>query len=104
MEINGKNTPVNLNPGIQRIDSQTTQVSRAQRVAGEEAPPESDRIELSIRGREVQHLNEMIQATPDIRADRVDQVRSALQNGTYNVNAEMIADKILGGDYIDALY
>ena len=104
MEIDGKNPQANLSAGIQRLDSSQTPAPRARRFGGEEFKPESDRIELSIRGREVQRLNEMIQSTPDIRADRVEQVRIAVENGTYNVRAEMIAEKILGGEVIDELF
>jgi negative regulator of flagellin synthesis FlgM len=104
MEIDGKNPQVNLNSGIQRLESSQTSAPRAQRPGGDELEPGSDRIELSIRGREVQRLNDMIQSTPDIRADRVEQVRNALESGTYNVRAEMIADKILGGDVIDEMF
>jgi negative regulator of flagellin synthesis FlgM len=64
----------------------------------------NDRIELLARIRELLNLDEMIRSTPDIRTDKVEQVRSAIQDGTYNVKAEKIADKIVGGHAIDDVF
>jgi negative regulator of flagellin synthesis FlgM len=103
MEIDGKNALVGLNPNLQRIDVQQQQ-DRA-RKAGEENPkPENDRIELSVRSREVMHLDELIRSTSDIREAKVEQVRNAIENGTYNVKAEKIAEKLLTGNMIDQVF
>ncbi len=103
MEINGKN-PVALNASISRLDVPHPQNARGDKKAEEAALLDSDRIELSVRGREIQHLDEMIRSTPDVRQARIEQVRQALENGTYNVKAEMIAEKIVGGDLIDEVF
>lgn len=102
MEINSKNALVALNPSIQRLDAQ--QQSQRPQKTGEESPsPSLDKIELSTRSREIQHIDELIRSTSDIREARVEQIRSAIQSGTYNVKAEQIADKILGGNVIDEI-
>jgi len=102
MEINSKNALAGLNASVQRIDVQ--QHAQRSQKAGEESPaPSSDRIELSVQGREIQHLNELIRSTPDIREAKVEQIRNAVESGTYNVKAEKIADKILGGNMIDQI-
>ena len=104
MEINGKNPLTALGPGVQRLDlQQPQQPSRAQKSSDDTPQPSSDRIELSVRSREIQHLNALIQSTPDVRETKVEQIRSAIENGTYNVKAEKIADKILGGNLIDEI-
>ena len=102
MEINSKNALVALNPNVQRLDAQQ-QSQRPQKTAEESSSPNLDRIELSTRSREIQHIEELIRSTPDIREARVEQIRSAIQGGTYNVKAEQIADKILGGNVIDEI-
>jgi negative regulator of flagellin synthesis FlgM len=65
---------------------------------------ESDRVEISIRSREFQRLDELIQSIPDIREARVEQIRQAIENGTYNVRAEQVAERILGGALIDETF
>jgi negative regulator of flagellin synthesis FlgM len=101
MEINGTNPLVVLNKRAQRLESpQQTEQS----VKGGGAHPESDRLELSARSREISHFNDLIQSTPDIREARVEQVRRELENGTYNVKAEKIAEKIIGGNLLDEVF
>ncbi len=102
MEINSKNALVALNPSVQRLDTQQ-QNQRPQKTGAESPSPSLDRIELSTRSREIQHIDELIRSTSDIRESRVEQIRSAIQSGTYNVKAEQIADKILGGNVIDEI-
>ncbi len=103
MEINGKNPLTLLGPNMPRLDLQQ-QAPRAQKLNDDSPQPGSDRIELSVRSREIQHLDELIRSTPDVRESKVEQVRSAIENGTYNVKAEKIADKILGGSLVDEIF
>jgi negative regulator of flagellin synthesis FlgM len=98
MEINGTSPLVVLNNGTQRIESPQP-AEKSAKSGG--ATVETNRLELSVRGREIAHLNELIQSTPDVREDKVEQVRQQLENGTYNVKAERIAEKIIKGNLLD---
>ena len=40
-------------------------------------------------------VKEAIRNTPDIRADRVDAVKIKIQSGTYRVDAEQLASKLI---------
>jgi negative regulator of flagellin synthesis FlgM len=102
MEISGKNPLIVLNPNVQRLDLQ--QAPHAQKSSDETPRLSSDRIELSVRSREIQHLDELIRSTPDVRESKVEQIRSAIESGTYNVKAEKIAEKILGGSLVDEIF
>ncbi len=102
MEINGSKPLVGLNASLQKLDMQQ-QNQRSPKTGEENSTSNKDRIELSVRSREIQHLNSLILSAPDIREAKVEEVRSAIENGTYNVKAEKIADKILGGNLIDQI-
>jgi len=104
MEINGKNPLTIPNQNVQRLDVQQTQGSRPAKESDGIQRAGYDRIELSVRGREIQQLDELIRSTPDVREAKVEQIRSAIESGTYNVKAEKIADKILGGNVIDEIF
>jgi negative regulator of flagellin synthesis FlgM len=104
MEINGKDPRTILNMNLHQIDAQMTQTSKANKAVDESDRAVSDRLELSIRGREIQQMDEMIRSVPDIREARVEQIRSAIESGTYNVKAEKIAEKIIGGNLIDEIF
>jgi hypothetical protein len=72
MEINGTNPLIVLNNGMQRLESPQ---KAEQSVKSGGAPSETDRLELSVRGREIAHLNELIQSVPDVREQKVEQIR-----------------------------
>lgn len=101
MEINGTNPLIVLNKNVQRLEPLPIS-EQAQKTGG--GASDSDRLELSARSREISHLNELIQSTPDIREHRVEQVRREIENGTYNVKAETIAAKIVGGNLLDEIF
>jgi negative regulator of flagellin synthesis FlgM len=101
MEIKGTNPLIVLNNNVQRIEP--SPLSERVRKSGGETS-DSDRIELSVRSREISHFYELIQSTPDTRESRVEEVRAQLDNGTYNVSAEKIAEKIIGGNLVDEIF
>jgi negative regulator of flagellin synthesis FlgM len=101
MEIKGTNPLMVSNNNVQRLEPSSS--SERTRISGGETS-DSDRIELSVRSREISHFNELIQSTPDVRESRVNEVRMQLDNGTYNVKAEKIAQKIIGGNLLDEVF
>jgi negative regulator of flagellin synthesis FlgM len=105
MEINGKNPLTALNTSsVQRVDLQQQPTPRMQKSAEENPRLDSDRIELSVRSRVIQRMDELIRSTPDVREAKVEQIRSAIENGTYNVKAEKIAEKIMSGSLVDEVF
>ena len=102
MEINGNNPLIGLKSNVQQLDG--TQQSERTDASGDDRNSGSDRLELSVQGREAMHLNDLIQAVPDIREAKVEQIQRDVQTGTYNVKAEKIADKIIGGDLLNEVF
>ncbi len=104
MEINGKPPLTDLSTRAISLETQERQTLRFQKPERAPANPASDRVELSVRSRQIQNIDEMIQSTPDVREGVVEQVRRSIADGTYNVRAEQVAEKILGGDLFDQLF
>jgi negative regulator of flagellin synthesis FlgM len=100
MEINGTNPSI-VNPNPQRVESSQGTQRSSQSGGGQN--PDSDRLELSTTSREISHLEELIRSTPDVRQARIDEVHRQIESGTYNVKAEKIAEKIIGGDLLDEI-
>ena len=102
MEINGNNPLIGLKSNVRQLDgtqrSTQTGKSESDRSSG------SDKLELSVQGRNVQHLDDLIRSAPDIREAKVEQISRDLQTGTYNVKAEKIAEKIIGGTLLDEVF
>ena len=54
-----------------------------------------DSVQLSSQTREFAQIRELVDATPDIRQDRVEQFRRDIAAGNYNVSSSDIADAII---------
>ena len=55
----------------------------------------SDRVELSSQARDIQRAREVAQGAPEIRTDKVEAARRALQSGKLNLKGKDLAEKIL---------
>lgn len=54
-----------------------------------------DKVELSSFGKAYQVAKQAVQNAPDIREDKVAEIKAKMDNGTYDVSAEQFADKLL---------
>ncbi|MSS63878.1 flagellar biosynthesis anti-sigma factor FlgM [Velocimicrobium porci] len=55
----------------------------------------SDSLELSQTGKDYQIAKQAAKDAPDIREDKVNQLKEQLKSGTYQVTGEEFAEKIL---------
>jgi len=62
-------------------------------------PPEKirgeDRVNLSRDAQEISRLKSLIAELPEIRADKVEAIKKAIESGTYTIDPLKIAEKIL---------
>ena len=55
----------------------------------------SDKVELSSQARDIQRAREVAQGAPEVRADKVEAARRALQSGKLNLKGQDLAEKIV---------
>lgn len=60
-----------------------------------------DEVALSVMARDFQTAQKVLSTTPDIREDKVNEIKAKIKSGTYNVSAEEVADKILSSIEIE---
>jgi negative regulator of flagellin synthesis FlgM len=92
MEING-----NQSIGI---DAYVNQVQDKNNVGTPDNKPEktavkADTVVISDAAKRVQEARRQLDDIPDVREDKVSQLRSQIQNGTYEINADKIAGKMI---------
>src|SRR5437879_5452415 len=63
--------------------------------------PGLDQVSLSTRGRTVRDAAKLVADAPDIRADRVAQLKAAIADGTYTSNARDIAARLMATGLAD---
>lgn len=71
---------------------QTQKINRTQKVSQTAA---IDRVQISSIGKDFQTAKAAVAASPDIREDVMAPIRAKLQDGSYQVDAESFADKLM---------
>ena len=62
-----------------------------------------DKVELSAQSREIKKINDVLEMTPDVRADRVAELKKLVQEDRYQVDSEALADKMIDQTIIDLI-
>jgi len=55
----------------------------------------SDRVSLTGEARQLQELEQQVRNEPVVDTQRVEAVRTAVENGTFTINPERIAEKMM---------
>ncbi|OPY14011.1 MAG: Anti-sigma-28 factor, FlgM [Syntrophus sp. PtaB.Bin075] len=62
-----------------------------------------EKVELSDAVKEIQQIKNTVDNIPDIREDKVTALKNQIDNSTYNVNAEEVAEKMVAEFFLDIL-
>lgn len=63
------------------------------------AASSTDKVEISSFGKAYQTAKAAVKEAPDIREDKVADIKARVQSGTYNVSSEEFANKMLESYY-----
>ncbi len=55
----------------------------------------SDKLEISRVGKDYQVAKQIVAQTPDIREDKVKELKERIEAGTYEVSSEKLAQKLV---------
>ena len=62
-----------------------------------------EKVNLSTTAKDVQALSKAISELPDVREDKVQELKDRIGKGAYKVDAEKIAEKMVGESILDTL-
>ena len=71
---------------------QAQKVNRAQKSV---AVGQTDKLQISNFGRDIQTAKAAVAGSPDIREELTASIKAKIQNGTYEVSNESFAEKLL---------
>lgn len=75
--------------------AQVYQTNAVQKIEKKTNVSTKDQVEISSLGNDYQVAKKAVADSPDIRADKVQDIKERIALGTYNVNMEEVADHIL---------
>jgi flagellar biosynthesis anti-sigma factor FlgM len=98
MQIDGNN----LIEG-QKLLNRTDEVSRNKDTEKKEEAQKTesgrDRVSLSGKSREISDFKGLIDGLPDIRRDKVEGLKHAIDTGSYNFDPVKVVEKILAEEF-----
>ncbi len=80
------------------------QITERMKVQDGKTPPPStvgspdsgaDRVDLSPQSREMKKIHEILATTPELRTERVAELKKAVDDGTYQVRSDDVAEKMV---------
>jgi negative regulator of flagellin synthesis FlgM len=101
-DVNGINgprsnaTPAGNNQQGKAVDAKTPENSSRKVQEADDAG--KDTVEISSQARVLKNLEGKLSSLPDVNIDRVAEIRAAIEDGTFTVDADSIADKIILSD------
>lgn len=79
-------------PEVELRSTEQTKTAPTKKTTSGEA---SDQVKLSKRYQEIDKIRKVAMEMADIRTERVDQIRNAIRDGSYEVNTDQVATRIL---------
>lgn len=98
-DINPKNLLQNVDPTLSSNPQEKNPKSEEVGIK----PDSKDRVELSSHSRELQKVYEVLQATPEVRSERVSELKKLIEEGRYHVESDVLAEKILKESLLDLI-
>jgi negative regulator of flagellin synthesis FlgM len=71
------------------------------KVGGNAAPEE--KVNLSTKARDIQQLRDAVGQLPDIREDKIRELKDQVDKGAYDANGQKIAEKMVSESLLDIL-
>ena len=93
MKVNNENPPIQLNTYQNRVQSTHKQQDRKSGNAVQGLG--NDTVQLSAKAKEVQEAAQKLAKMPEIREDKVQEVKTAIEKGTYKVVGRKVATDML---------
>jgi negative regulator of flagellin synthesis FlgM len=87
-----------------RVHLQKTQVRRADEVPQTRPSLGADQVSLSRESKELQAVRQAVAQAPEVREEKVAELREAIKSGRYNVAGEEIAEQMLARSLADKLF
>lgn len=101
MKIVGDNRLANLDAYIKNVrEKRRTDALPAK---GPDDIVSKDEVVLSPEARQIQRAKELIDALPDIREEKVAEIRARIEAGDYQIDGEKIASKMIAESLLNEL-
>lgn len=92
MKVSAKDPNPNILAYVQNLRNQKNDAP-----TGEAArdTAKRDTVNISTQGRDIRQAVKIAKSAPDVREDKITAIRARIENGTYEIESEKIAAKMI---------
>ena len=54
-----------------------------------------DKVDISIESKDMQKINDVLKVTPEMRSERIADLKNLVDNNQYQIKSEAVADKMI---------
>lgn len=95
MEITNKNQGISIEAYAKQVQVQPKTDPAGEKDIQTQGVKTTDTVVISDTAKRIQEAQKQIQTIPDVRADKVAELRNQIENGTYEIKAEAIAGNMI---------
>jgi len=86
---------------VQQYQKNDSYVAASDKRAVNAAVNPEEKVDLSTQAKDIQQVKNALTKVPDVREEKVQEIKNQVENGTYNVSGEEIAGKMVGESIVD---
>ena len=101
MEITPNDNTINIDAYVNNINDKLKAENTSEKA--EKNVAKTDTVNISDAAKEIQEVRKELDNIPDVRADKVEQLKNQIENGTYEIKSEEIAEKMLKDSLLNDL-
>lgn len=102
MEINSNDNTINIDAYVNNISDKQKAEKTSDKA--EKNVAKTDTVNISDAAKEIQEVRRELDNIPDVRADKVEQLKNQIEDGTYEIKSEEIAEKMLKDSLLNDLF
>jgi len=95
MKVSDSNQSSKILHYIQQTKSMKPLEKKEVQQGSDQSHASVDKVNLSIQSKEINKIREVIEMTPEVRAERIAELRKLIDEGRYQVDAETLAEKMI---------
>ena len=81
--------------------NQANQANQANDKPATAAVAPEEKVDLSTRSKDLLQIKNVVAQLPEIREEKIQELKTQIEKGTYNINGGKIAEKMVGESLID---
>ena len=89
--------------GIQQYQKSDPVINEGAKPVSGEAAVATERVDLSAEAKDFQRIRQMLDQIPDVREEKVQELKDRIESGNYKVDSGKVAAKMLGESLIDTI-